>query len=323
MQYHIKYNKDADALAKKEGYNTWVDAFRYHVGTWVRQQRAGLPTLDPWVVKEITSTYTVCERNPYFYQVDTAGNQLPYIDKIIAYAAADPQTAILQIMSGQWDYIAGVEILTMGDYTVLKQNEAKGNYRVVLMAGDFMSNMTLTLNPLGPDLLNRELIRDVRFRQAISIALDRKSMADSIYFGLAEPRQQAPLPTVSFYKAEWSTYYTQYDPKARTPLLDEMGLKWDADHKYRLRKDGTTLEIVCLSGHGNKLAVDFADIITQELAKIGIKFTFKSDKATSDVFINDKWDAMIATTAAGRPTSRTSVRPPPSPGGTPSAGRTG
>ncbi len=107
MQYHIKYNKDADALAKKEGYNTWVDAFRYHVGTWVRQQRAGLPTLDPWVVKEVTSTYTLCERNPYFYQVDTQGNQLPYIDKIMAYPAADPQTAILQIMSGQWDYIAG------------------------------------------------------------------------------------------------------------------------------------------------------------------------------------------------------------------------
>lgn len=299
QQYHLKTNKDANELAKKEGYKDWVEAFRYHAGTWVREQRANHPTLDPWIVKEITSTYTVCERNPYFWQVDTAGNQLPYIDKVIGYVAADPQTAMMQMMSGQWDYVSGFSTLGISDYSVLKENEKKGNYRVVTQYGDFMSNMTLTLNPLGPDPVIQKLIRDLRFRQAISIALDRKAMADSIFFGLAEPRQQAPLPSVKFYKDEWSTWYTQYDPAKANQLLDEMGLKWDADKKWRLRPDGKQLEILALSGHGNQIAIDFAEIIAQQLAKVGIKFTFKSEKATSEIFINDKWDAMLCDNGGG------------------------
>ncbi|TKJ47299.1 hypothetical protein CEE34_04310 [Candidatus Aerophobetes bacterium Ae_b3a] len=76
-KWHIKYNPKADELAKEEGFDHWWEAFNYH--QWFAPTRdLNKPTMSSWVPKEYTGTTKVFERNPYFYQVDEEGNQLPY-----------------------------------------------------------------------------------------------------------------------------------------------------------------------------------------------------------------------------------------------------
>ena len=82
-RYHPKYNEDAEALAKEEGFESWIQSFQSHSNSGdFGQKDFDLPTMRSWGVVDITATYALMERNPYFWAIDPAGNQLPYIDRL-------------------------------------------------------------------------------------------------------------------------------------------------------------------------------------------------------------------------------------------------
>ena len=286
QKWHITYNPKADELAKEEGYEHWWQALSYHQGKWETHKRLGLPTLSTWIVTQITPEYMLAERNPYFWQIDTAGNQLPYIDELFVPNFEDREVIIMKAIAGELDFVQGYEKLTMDDYPLCKEGEKEGDYRVLLFR-DFKSDGVISVNPLTPDPVVREILGDIRFRQALSLAIDREAINDVVFFGLSNPGQYAPLPASSFYKEEWGTYYADYDIKRANTRLDVMGLKWDSEHVYRLRPDGETLEILLESGHGSEQEATMGEMLTEQWKKIGVKLSVRTEKCTHERITED------------------------------------
>jgi len=297
-KWHIKYNAKANELAKEEGYEFWWQALSYRQGKWETHKRIGLPTLSTWIVTEITPSYMLAERNPYFWQIDTAGNQLPYIDQLFVPNFEDPEVIIIKAIAGELDFVQGYELLAMDDYPVVKEGEKEGDYRVLLMR-DFKSDAVISVNPLTPDPVVRQILRDIRFRQAISLAIDREMINRTVFFGLSKPGQYAPLPSSSFYKEEWGTYYADYDVERANTLLDEMGLKWDSEHIYRLNPAGGTLELLLESGHGSKQEATMGEMLTAQWKEVGVKLAVRTEKAVHDRLREDLTELLTTV-----PTSR-------------------
>lgn len=106
---------------------------------------------------------------------------------------------MLRAIGGDLDYLSGFSILAVSDFPLMKENEAAGDYRVQTLKGDYQSAFTVGFNPVVKDPVLHDIFWDIRFRQALSLAIDRDALNESVFFGLATPRQVAPLPNVSFY----------------------------------------------------------------------------------------------------------------------------
>jgi len=253
MKYHIKYNKDADKLAKEKGYDHWYELFKLMIMLPYRapeELNLAVPTLAPWILKKQLPDAMIFERNPYYFQVDTEGNQLPYIDEVKVISVADTEVYKMKALAGEIDFVNWGLALT--SYPLFAKEAQEGKYRLQISRGVWSANAAYWFNlHYEEDPVLGEILADKRFRQALSLAIDRNDINETLYFGKAVPAQLTVIPALPYYKEEWARSYAEYDPQKANQLLDEMGLKWDKDHIYRLRSDGNTLtvEVVTMTNH--------------------------------------------------------------------------
>jgi len=243
-QWHIDYNEDAQALAESEGYDTWAAAFEFHMNGQVGQDDfdPNLPVIKPWVLEEVDdfgNKFYV--RNPYYWKVDTEGNQLPYIDRQVRLLLAEPEVVILNVQAGEIDY--GFYNLEVSDLPVLKAGEVDGDYTTILWPADQGAMAKYQFNITVNDPVLNEIFNDLRFRQAMSLAVNRDEINEVLFFGQAVPRQWGVSSSSVFYEDWMGSYYAEYDPDQANALLDEMGLEM-GDDGVRLRPDGEPLSIV-------------------------------------------------------------------------------
>lgn len=243
-QWHIDYNDDAQALAESEGYDTWAGAFEFHMNGQVGQDDfdPDLPVLKPWVLDEVDdfgNKFYV--RNPYYWKVDTEGNQLPYIDRQVRLLLAEAEVVILNVQAGEIDY--GFYNLEVSDLPVLKAGEADGDYTTILWPADQGAMSKYQFNITVSDPVLNEIFNDLRFRQAMSLAVNREEINDVLFFGQAVPRQWGVSSASVFYEDWMGSHFAEYDPEQANVLLDEMGLEM-GDDGVRLRPDGEPLSIV-------------------------------------------------------------------------------
>ncbi len=244
-QMHIDYNEDANAQAEEKGFDDWVQMFnakdRPYTFTWNLGSESDpyAPTLNTFVFAgEDTFGNKLYERNPYFFKVDTAGNQLPYTDSLRRILVEDLQVQDLKGIAGEYSHYGWGTLLSFPTY---RDNEEAGNYRTALVEYSRGNEYSVMFNYTTPDEALREIFWDKRFRQAMSVAINRDEINELIYFGLANVSQAAPVPTSFFYEPWMTTNFAQYDPELANQLLDEMGLdQRDADG-FRMRPDGETL----------------------------------------------------------------------------------
>jgi len=222
-KYHPRYTpiKDLEAQAKKEGYDTWYKLFWYYADAML----PNAPTLKPFIITQATTSLITCERNPYYWKVDIEGSQLPYIDRVYASIVTDPEVRTMKIATGEVDFaLAENSIL---NYPLYMTNKDKAGYRVLLWNTVYGSEVFYQVNQTyAEDPVLRSIFRDVKFRKALSLAINRDEINQVLYHGLGTPRQPCPLPD--------SPYYVEG--------LDEMGLKRGPDG-IRLRPDGKPLEV--------------------------------------------------------------------------------
>ena len=105
-QFHPRYvdREELDRMVKEAGFETWKQLFSSkNSHDWGQSTNPERPTLSAFVLVEKTSTKRVWERNPYYWKVDAAGNQLPYIDRIEATIVSDIEVVQGMVMSGQLD----------------------------------------------------------------------------------------------------------------------------------------------------------------------------------------------------------------------------
>ena len=241
-KYHTQYNSDAGQIAKKEEFESWWQGFLFHNTLDDAQQDFDRPRLIPWVpVREDTAANRYYERNPYYWKIDTAGNQLPYIDVQARILVENVEVRDAKAIAGEFDHVAFR--LLLDKYTLLKEGEAKGDYHVDLWDAYRCAELSLAFNYTHKDPALRTIFNDIRFRQAMSLAIDRQEMNKVLYFGKGTPMAHTAVPGTSFYEDWMGEYYVEHDPEKANALLDEMGLAWDKNHEWRLRPDGKRLDI--------------------------------------------------------------------------------
>ncbi|MCK4419626.1 hypothetical protein KAV79_07445, partial [Candidatus Aerophobetes bacterium] len=268
-KWHIKYNPKADELAKEEGFDSWGEALKYHWWPIVPKDK-NKPTTFPWVLKDFTLTGKVFVRNPYYWQVDTAGNQLPYIDKVVS-SIVDAEVYQLKIITGEAD-VAYVGT-SFENYPLYQENEEQGGYRAHLVPGVFGSQVAFGIHQTIDDPILRELFRDIRFRQALSLAINRQEINNTAYYGQAVPRQATITSDASFYKEEWGESYTQYDPEEANRLLDEMGLTEQDKRGFRLGPDGKSILLLVEFSGGQ--ATSTLELVKEYWEAIGLQVSLK------------------------------------------------
>ena len=191
---------------------------------WSNERAAEVPTLRAYRVKERTLTMMRLERNPYYFKVDPAGNQLPYIDEVDAEIIFDNSELVTAMAAtGQLDFAAFS--LRTQDIPLLKLGERDGVAKVLIWRRLHVSDVAIQPNYNYADEQLRALLWDKRFRVALSHAINREEMNDIIYFGRGVPSQVTVHPTSVFHKPENAARYANYDPQRANALLDELGLE--------------------------------------------------------------------------------------------------
>ncbi|WP_069883289.1 ABC transporter substrate-binding protein [Bosea sp. BIWAKO-01] len=242
-QFHPKYNPGVAELVKAANLSDWGTLFRNKCGDIEIPSRWGnadKPTLDPWVIKEPYTggaTRVVMERNPYFWQVDTAGNQLPYIDRLSFSISQDVESLMLDAISGRLD-IQERHLDTLQNKPTLSQNMQKGGYRLIELVSSSSQQVQIYLNMTHKDAKMREMFANKEFRKALSLGMDRKEIIDLVYLGQSQPHQTGPRPGHPWYHAGLSEQFTSHDPAQANAILDKLGYAKKDANGIRLRPDG-------------------------------------------------------------------------------------
>jgi len=185
----------------------------------------------------------------------------------------DTEVYQLKIISGEADVAyVGTDF---ANYPLYKENEASGDYRVVLIPGVFGTQQQLPFNLNEPDLVLRELYQDKRFRQGLSVAINREEINEVVYFGLGVPRQATVLPDASYYKEEWGEAYAQYDPDEANRLLDEAGLTERDNDGFRIGPDGKTLLMLVEWCNASGVPVPVMELVKEYWEAVGVKTLLK------------------------------------------------
>lgn len=270
MQYHTDFTPlgDLEPMIAEEGFEPgeWHRLFLLRdINDWEVGNRlaVGFPVLRPWkMVEAVEGVKTVFERNPYYFKVDEAGNQLPYVDRIESHLVEDMEMVLMRILGGEVDF--NREDATMLNMPLYRENEQRGGFRA-LLSEMHVTPTHLLLNLSNPDENWRQIVQDVRFRRALSLAVDREEIIDTLYFG------HATLPTV------WAD--STLDVEEANRLLDEMGMTIGNDG-YRLGPDGERFTIPFeITEHAPDM-VPLSELIVEMWKEIGIHVDVRTIDST-------------------------------------------
>ncbi len=235
----------------------------------------GVPTLNPYVLSteegknSIKGSYYEYVRNPYYWKVDTAGQQLPYIDKIVYTTVENVDNALLLLLDGTVDFDAvGMDAIP----TILESATKMNIYE--WSGGDWGNVGTqLHFNLNIADANLNALFNNADFRQAMSICVDREEFAGIYSDGWLQGGQAAPQKGALGYSEEWASKWTEYDVAKAKTLLEGCGLVMGSDGFYDFA-DGTDfiLNIVSVADNG---AAETYKILEPYFRAAGIKCTFK------------------------------------------------
>jgi len=277
-KYHSAYRDEAEinAEAEERGFRNWAELHN-RLDNLYRSDNPELPTLQPWTnIVAPPSTRFIAMRNPYFHRVDAAGLQLPYLDRLILHVVAG---ALVPAKSGSGESDLQARGIAFMDYTFLKENEQRSGYDVRLWRTVRGSQLALYPNMNATDDTWRALLRDTRFRRALSLAIDREEINAVIYFGLAVEGNNAVLEDSPLYDEERFISWAEYDPDLAEELLDEIGLTEFNDDDTRLMPNGEPLEIIVETAGESTEEVDVLELIRDTWEKVGIKvFTKPSQR---------------------------------------------
>jgi len=254
-QFHIKYNPNADTLAKEQGFDSWTSLYKHKFDQAVNPE---MPDVRPWILTNKHSAQKlIAERNPYYLAVDREGNQLPYVDRMTFTQFESAESLTLRAISGEIDFQG--RHIAISDLTVLKENEAKGGYEVRLWPSD-APDATIIFNQSwqGPEA---EYLQDKKFRQALSIAMDRNEINEISAMGLGVPRQLVPPSSHDHYPGDdYAFRYIEYDPDLANQWLDEILPNKDSDG-FRLMSNGERLVVVVTTS--TEIFGPIADMVEQ------------------------------------------------------------
>lgn len=269
-QFHAKY-AEPEALKEKIAkarQRNW-SALHNKLDNLYRNDNLDLPVLQPWrIITKLSSNRLTFKRNPYFHRVDPEGNQLPYADAFVFEIASNK---LIPAKAGTGEVDLQARYLRFDDYTFLKQGEDRSPYSTRLWRTARGAHLALfpNLNVSDPQL--KALIRDVRFRRALSMAVNRHEINQVIYYGLALEGNNTVLPESPLYRPEYRNAWADFDLRAANALLDEIGLTERDDRGVRLLPDGRPLNLIIETAGESTEQTDVLELIHDSWLAAGIK----------------------------------------------------
>jgi peptide/nickel transport system substrate-binding protein len=271
-QFLPKYSSadEAQRKAKAANFDSWVSYFRNRTN-WALNP--DLPVLGPWkTVSPINTPTWAMERNPYYWAVDTAGNQLPYIDRIVMNLAENLEVLNLRAIAGEYDLQE--RHISLSKMPVFIENQKKGNYSIHLdtqQAGCDAALLVNTAYEADPEIAKWLTNRD--FRRALALGIDREQLNEAFWLGIGTPGSTAPAEDSSNspgkeYRKRWGVL----NVTQASGLLDKIGLTKKDGEGYRLRTDGKgRLRIDLMTVGGQFIPfTQVAEMIKQQWKKIGV-----------------------------------------------------
>ena len=273
-QFHEKYT-DRDILkktVKKSKQRNWA-ALHNKMDNLYRNDNVDLPVLQPWVsISKPSASRLIFNRNPFFHRIDPEGKQLPYADSFI-FTIANNKLIPAKTGTGEVDLQA--RYLRFDDYTFLKKGEERSPYSTRLWKTAKGAHLALfpNLNVNNPIL--RKLIRDVRFRRALSLGVHRHEINQVIYYGLAIGGNNSVLPESPLYRPTYRNKWANFDLQKANQLLDEIGLVQRDSSGIRLMPDGSPLHLIIETAGESTEQTDVLELVRDSWLKIGIKIFSK------------------------------------------------
>ncbi len=201
------------------------------------------PVVTPWMLSkwEDGGSELVMTRNPYYWKVDPAGKQLPYIDTVHFARVKNGDAVNLLAMIGKIDMQQ--RHIDPDKWQVYQDNAERGGYHMALWNSADASAVAFFPNQSYGDPKYRELMQNFTFRQALSLAIDRDRINEVLRSGQATPRNITVIPDSPLYIPELEDYMTEFVPEQANALLDEIGLPVGSDG-FRTFADGSPIELV-------------------------------------------------------------------------------
>jgi len=276
-QFHEKYQDEEklEEILKAERLNKWSKVHMRMARSY-RPENPDLPTLDPWRnTTPLPAEQFVFERNPYFHRVDENGLQLPYIDRFVLSVSS---SALIPAKSGTGEsdlQAAGIDFV---DYTYLKDAEKRYPVKVKLWKKTQGSRLALLPNLNCADPVWRPLLRDVRVRRALSLAIDRREINMAMFYGLTKESADTILPESPLFEPRFANAWVAHDPERANALLDEAGLTERDSDGIRFLPDGRRAQIVVETPGESTLDTDVLQLIADYWQKIGISLFIRTSQ---------------------------------------------
>lgn len=282
--FHPDYNSDMS-------YRDFEDA------AW--EYNTERPSMTAWRITEweAGADELVATRNPYYWAVDELGRQLPYIDEVYFYLVEDVSAINTLALQGELDMQnRGIDFSQVSvymeqadryDYSVLTWNNAQASF------------LTFFPNQSYGEEKYRELMQNPKFRQALSLSMDRDLLNEVMFLGQAHPRTITVVEDSALFQPEIENVYGEYDVERANELLDEIGLEMGSDGK-RTFPDGSRLELIVETMYSAGNQADGIQIVAENWETVGLDT--QVDVSTREVY----WpratsnDVMIATWGTDR-----------------------
>jgi peptide/nickel transport system substrate-binding protein len=263
-----KLNPDADSKAQAAGFENGLAVIAAYYGNsdWT-------DTPSP-----LLSSPDKVANLPADVVPDTAGNQLPYINEQDEVYINDNEVRILKLVNAEVDYKK--QSLQLASAPLLLENQEKGDYTIDLRPEITLA--TLAFNVTSENLEKRKVFGDLRFRQAMSVAINRDEINEVAYFGMGEPKQYVAFsPPPDFVDPKWVQHFAQYDPAMAKSLLDEVGMNDTDGDGFRELPNGEKI-VLNLQYSTQGVAGQVVELVGQHWSQAGIQTTVK--EVTPDEF---------------------------------------
>jgi len=311
-----QYHPDFDGQPGDEGY-TELDL----MDRWF--ETPGYPCLMAWCLQEyVPGDYHMFMRNPYYWKVDTAGNQLPYIDYVRVELVENDEIRTLQTAQGRYDCtFRGVQSPT--DIPFLLENQESGDYRLVpgwmdgagawpgiMINQDYHKDLEYdpdTEDPVDAEI--RELLRDQDFRQGLSFAMDRQRVLNVVWEGIGDIKQFTISPQSPHFASpegqqvfeDWANSYVEYDPTQADAAFEAAGFVDANGDGWRDLPSGAsfTLVIDLNDWGGERTNTEFLQVYKENLEAVGVQVLINNVIGTPDAGIRGDYGLyMLRTTHA-------------------------
>lgn len=249
----------------------------YHDGTIAQSWNLNTPAnqiagLGPFRLKSYAPGQGITlERNPYYWKIDSAEHHLPYLDEVHFLIVPSEDAEVIRFESGDLDVLSP---FSASNYSLLARQQASRGYRLYDLGPSLEYNfLFFNLNDLpasaSPVLsMEQTWFRDVHFRQAVSVAIDRDAIVRLVYQGRATPLWGNVTPGNKL----WLNRNIAHPPRSlesAKALLRAAGYSWKPDGTL-VDSRGNSVEFSILTNSSNEERMQITTLLQNDLQHLGM-----------------------------------------------------